>query len=58
MRDFDYCKVMLEAYRDILHQILNGLTIEEMNVYVLKEINDYQIWKDSSECENEGEVIE
>jgi len=49
MRDFDYCKVMLEAYRDILHQILNGLTIEEMNVYVLKEINDYQIWKDSSE---------
>jgi len=45
MRDEDYVKIMLEAYRDVLSEILSGKTVLEVNQYVLEQVKFFKEWK-------------
>ncbi len=49
MRDEQYCEVMLEAYRDILKEILEGQNIEHIHRYTLDQIKFHEDWR-KQEC--------
>ena len=46
MRDDQYCEVMLEAYRDVLHKILLGYNIENLTKYINENIKFHVEWRD------------
>lgn len=49
MRDYDYCKIMLEAYRDVLSLVIKGLSREQLNQYLLEQISFHEDWKNESQ---------
>jgi len=44
MRDEEYCEVMLEAYRDVLSEIMSGLTVLQIHEYVKEQIAFHVKW--------------
>lgn len=44
MRDDQYCETMLEAYRDILSKLIDGIGMVELNDYLLEQISFYAKW--------------
>jgi predicted DNA-binding protein YlxM (UPF0122 family) len=48
MDDYEYCEIMLEAYRDVLSLVLKGWTREQLNEYLLEQISFHQKWKEES----------
>ena len=49
MRDEQYCEVMLEAYRDILHHILLGYDQKQIHDYIIKQIKFHVEWMERIE---------
>jgi hypothetical protein len=45
MRDEQYCETMLEAYRDVLSELLNGHGITWLNDYIKVQIEFYDNWR-------------
>ena len=53
MRDEEYCEVMLEAYRDIIHHILLGYTMPQLHDYLIKQIKFHDAWAKRAGGEDE-----
>jgi len=45
MRDEEYCEVMLEAYRDVLSEILNRNDIVSILSYLREQIEFHVRWQ-------------
>jgi len=45
MRDQQYCETMLEAYRDVLSELLNGNGITWLKDYIITQIKFYDDWR-------------
>jgi len=44
MRDEEYCEIMMEAYRDIVHHILLGYEMPALHDYIIKQIKFHHNW--------------
>ena len=51
MRDEEYCEIMLEAYRDVLHKILLGYNSEDIQKYINHEIKFHVEWAERAGSE-------
>jgi len=46
--DFEYCKIMLEAYRDVLNQIIEGNNMGHLHNYIIEQIKFHVAWQEES----------
>lgn len=44
MNDEEYCEVMMEAYRDVIHHILLGYELARIHEYTVKQIKFHHEW--------------